>query len=156
METSSKFKVLAVGLALVACACGSSSDTIPCPYGGTAPAISSFRATPSMLSAAGGSITLSWDITGATSIAIDPDVGDVTDIASNSKTIAVTSTRHRSGGRHRRSTIGESVYFAGSGCGGASSPRLSSLAESAYGGGSGGNTVETQREGRSCESILGV
>jgi hypothetical protein len=92
METSSKFKVLAVGLALVACACGSSSDTIPCPYGGTAPAISSFRATPSMLSAAGGSITLSWDITGATSIAIDPDVGDVTDIASNSKTIAVAST----------------------------------------------------------------
>jgi hypothetical protein len=84
-----KFYAVAVGLALVACGCGSSA---PCPYGGTAPVIGSFRASPSMLSAAGGSITLSWNITGATSIAIDPDVGDVTDIAANSKTIVVTST----------------------------------------------------------------
>ena len=56
--------------------------------GATAPSISSFTATPSTVTS-GGSSTLSWSVTGATSISIDQGVGVVT---GSNKIIAPTAT----------------------------------------------------------------
>jgi poly(3-hydroxybutyrate) depolymerase/streptogramin lyase len=61
--------------------------------GGTAPAprpvINSFSATPYALGVGGGSVTLNWNVTGATSLSIDQGVGAVT---GSSTTRTVTST----------------------------------------------------------------
>ena len=55
----------------------------------TKPTINSFTATPSSLSAGGGSVTLSWDVKDATTLSIDGGVGAVT---GTSKDVSVTST----------------------------------------------------------------
>ena len=58
--------------------------------GASAPVISAFSATPSTV-AAGQSSLLSWTVSGATSLAIDQGVGDVTDRGSASVTPAATT-----------------------------------------------------------------
>lgn len=56
-----------------------------------APVIVSFTATPASLPAGGGSTTLAWNVTGASSLSIDDGVGDVTGLTS--KVLNVSSTR---------------------------------------------------------------
>jgi hypothetical protein len=76
--------VLVAGLA----ACG---DLVPGgpqqPGGG--PTIESFIATPSTIQS-GGSSTLSWEVSGATTLSIEPGVGDVT--GSSSVSVSPTTT----------------------------------------------------------------
>lgn len=67
--------VVMLGLA----ACGIIDD--PGNGGGDGPTITSFVATPSSIQS-GGSSTLSWDVSGATSLEIDQGVGDVTGLSS--------------------------------------------------------------------------
>lgn len=74
---------LALVLLLVACTPGGG--------GGTKPTINSFTATPT-LPAVGGTTTLSWNVTGATSLTIDQGVGSVTPVTSGSTTKAITAT----------------------------------------------------------------
>lgn len=71
------------GVALAACSSGG---------GGSGPTITSFTATPSSLPAGGGSVTLAWNVTGATSLSIDQSVGAVTPATSGSKSVQVTSS----------------------------------------------------------------
>lgn len=54
------------------------------------PTINSFTATPPSLPAGGGSVTLSWNVEGATTLEIDGGVGAVT---GTSKTVSVTSNK---------------------------------------------------------------
>jgi poly(3-hydroxybutyrate) depolymerase len=62
--------------------------------GGTAPAprpiINSFSATPYSLGSGGGSVTLSWNVSGATSLSVDQGVGTVTG-SSTSRTVTTTT-----------------------------------------------------------------
>jgi hypothetical protein len=71
-----------LGLALAGC--GSSS--------GSGPTITSFTATPGSLPTAGGSVTLAWTVTGATSLSINQGVGTVTPVTTGSTTAQVTAT----------------------------------------------------------------
>jgi hypothetical protein len=58
----------------------------------SAPTIVSFAASPDTVSS-GGSTTLSWNVSGATSISIDQGIGDVTSIPSKSKQVtSITQT----------------------------------------------------------------
>lgn len=60
-----------------------------------APQIQSFSATPASLPFGGGSTTLAWNFFGsspATSVAISPDVGDVTGLTSKVVNVAATTT----------------------------------------------------------------
>lgn len=68
----------AFSLALVLTAC-------PSP-----PSISSFTATPSSLPAGGGNVTLAWNVSGATLLAIDQGVGVV---GGTSTTVTVTASK---------------------------------------------------------------
>src|SRR5262249_55066966 len=45
------------------------------------------------LPSGGGTVTLSWSVSGASNIAIDQGVGDVTSVSSNSKAVSVTSSK---------------------------------------------------------------
>jgi hypothetical protein len=54
------------------------------------PVISSFTATPSTLPTGGGSVSLAWNVAGATSLSIDQSVGVVTGLTS--KNVSVTSS----------------------------------------------------------------
>jgi hypothetical protein len=72
------------GAALAACSSGGA--------GGSGPTINSFTATPSSLPAGGGSVTLAWNVNGATSLSIDQSVGAVTPATSGSKSVQVTSS----------------------------------------------------------------
>jgi hypothetical protein len=56
------------------------------------PFIGSFTATPATVPFGGGSTTLTWSVTGATSITIDNGVGDVTNIASRSVMVTMNTT----------------------------------------------------------------
>ncbi|ADI15787.1 hypothetical protein [Truepera radiovictrix] len=76
--------VLVAGLA----ACGDLIDPQP-PGPGTGPTIESFIATPSTIQS-GGSATLSWEVSGATTLSIEPGVGDVT--GSSSVSVSPTTT----------------------------------------------------------------
>ena len=58
---------------------------------GGKPVITSFTATPASLPIGGGSTTLAWSVSGATSLSIDGGVGDVT--GQTSKAVSVTATR---------------------------------------------------------------
>ncbi len=85
------FRVCGVAaiLAGVVGACGGDGG------GGTGPAvptITSFTATPASLAFGGGTVTLSWQVTGATSLSISPGVGAVTPATNGSKDVAVTTT----------------------------------------------------------------
>jgi hypothetical protein len=74
---------LFAGAALAACSSGGS---------GSGPTINSFTATPSSLPAGGGSVTLAWNVTGATSLSIDQSVGAVTPATTGSKSVQVTAS----------------------------------------------------------------
>jgi uncharacterized protein YkwD/single-stranded DNA-binding protein len=58
---------------------------------GSAPTISSFTATPSAITA-GQSATLAWAISGASTVSIDNNVGDVSNVTSKSVSPAQTTT----------------------------------------------------------------
>jgi hypothetical protein len=55
------------------------------------PTITSFTATPSSLPVGGGDVTLSWAVTGATTLSIDQSVGTVT---GTSKVVNVTANKN--------------------------------------------------------------
>jgi hypothetical protein len=74
--------VLLTSLALAGCSSSSSS----------APTIASFTATPSSLPAGGGSVTLAWTVSGATSLSINQSVGTVTPVTTGSTSAQVTAT----------------------------------------------------------------
>jgi len=78
---------LLLGIALLAGCAGTMSGT----GGGTssAPSIASFTATPASLPAGGGSVTLSWQVSGADSVSIDRGIGSVT---GQSVGVSVTAT----------------------------------------------------------------
>src|SRR5262249_8214084 len=81
------FGVLSVAV-LAACGGGShDSNNL------AAPVIQSFSASPASLPSGGGTVTLSWSVSGASNIAIDQGVGDVTSVSSNSKAVSVTSSK---------------------------------------------------------------
>ena len=67
-----------------------STVTIAVAAAANAPVIASFTATPSSLPAGGGSVTLAWTTSGATSLAIDNNVGTVTGLTS--KVVSVTAS----------------------------------------------------------------
>ncbi len=75
--------------AVVAAACGGSSTT-PTPDPGTAPVVSSFGANPTSITS-GSASTLSWVVTGATSLAIDQGVGVVTGTSVSVRPTATTT-----------------------------------------------------------------
>jgi hypothetical protein len=54
--------------------------------------IGNFIANPSTLPKGGGSTTLSWSVTGATTVSIDSGIGDVTKTSSTSVSPSVTTT----------------------------------------------------------------
>ena len=84
---------LAAGFATTAlAACGGLDENAvqqPAPAPQAAPTISSLSATPAALPAAGGTVTLAWVTSGATTLAIDNGVGDVS--GSTSKTVNVSA-----------------------------------------------------------------
>ena len=59
--------------------------------GGTRPTITAFTATPN-LPVGGGTTTLNWTVSGATSLSIDQGVGAVTPVTTGSTTKAITAT----------------------------------------------------------------
>ena len=84
---------LAAGFATTAlAACGGLDENAvqqPAPAPQAAPTISSLSATPAALPAGGGTVTLAWVTSGATTLAIDNGVGDVS--GSTSKTVNVSA-----------------------------------------------------------------
>ena len=82
---------LAAGCATtVLAACGGlDENAVQQPAPQAAPTISSLSATPAALPAAGGTVTLAWVTSGATTLAIDNGVGDVS--GSTSKTVNVSA-----------------------------------------------------------------
>ena len=82
---------LAAGCATtVLAACGGlDENAVQQPAPQAAPTISSLSATPAALPAAGGTVTLAWVTSGATTLAIDNGVGDVS--GSTSKTVSVSA-----------------------------------------------------------------
>jgi hypothetical protein len=78
------FLALLAGAGLAACSSSS---------GGSGPTITSFTATPSSLPAGGGSVTLAWNVTGATSLSIDQGVGAVSPATTGSTTAQVTASK---------------------------------------------------------------
>ena len=63
-----------------------------CNCGSSAPIITGFSATPAALAEDGGTVTLAWAVTGATSLSIDHGVGNVTPVTSGSTTTTVTTS----------------------------------------------------------------
>ncbi len=72
--------------AALAAACGSPSGV---PSQGASPVIRAFSATPAELPVDGGTVTLSWDVTGATRLTVAPGVGAVTPVTTGSLQISV-------------------------------------------------------------------
>ncbi len=64
---------------------------VACPQPVPAPVIDSFSATPTLLPAGGGTVTLAWSQTSATSLSIDQGVGTVTG-ASKDVTVTTSTT----------------------------------------------------------------
>jgi hypothetical protein len=87
---SSKLFLVGVLSVVVLAACGGGSHD---PNNLAAPVIQSFSASPANLPSGGGTVTLSWSVSGASNISIDQGVGDVTSVSSNSKAISVTSSK---------------------------------------------------------------
>jgi hypothetical protein len=54
--------------------------------------VTSFTASPSSVPVAGGSVTLAWNVTGATALSIDNGVGSVTPVTTGSVTVNVAAT----------------------------------------------------------------
>ncbi|MDX2004473.1 MAG: Ig-like domain-containing protein [Meiothermus sp.] len=61
-----------------------------CGGGSGIPSIESFSATPSQLPAGGGTVTLAWRVSGASSLSIEPNIGTV---SGSSLVVAVNSSR---------------------------------------------------------------
>lgn len=57
-----------------------------------APVITSFSADPANLPAGGGSVTLAWEVTGATTLSIDQGVGDVTGLTQKPVEVTASTT----------------------------------------------------------------
>ena len=74
--------MLIAGLSLCGCSSGG---------GGTEPQITSFTATPASLPMGGGTVTLAWNVTGATSLSINQGVGAVSPATTGSTTASVTA-----------------------------------------------------------------
>ncbi|HET6148169.1 MAG TPA: right-handed parallel beta-helix repeat-containing protein, partial [Polyangia bacterium] len=76
---------------------------------GARPVIASFGAAPATLADSGGSVTLSWSVTGATQLSIDAGVGVVTGTTSKQVTVTATTiftlTASNSAGAATRSTV---------------------------------------------------
>ncbi|HXC16746.1 MAG TPA: glycoside hydrolase family 44 protein [Holophagaceae bacterium] len=70
-------RLLGTACLLMLAACGGGGSSASGSGGGAAPAISSFAATPPSI-APGASTTLTWSVSGATSLSIDQGVGAVT------------------------------------------------------------------------------
>lgn len=81
-----RFSILGILLSIFFFTACSTSST----PSGSKPTINSFTASPPNLPAGGGSVTLSWDVKDAKSLAIDNGVGAVT---GTSKTVSVTSNK---------------------------------------------------------------
>jgi hypothetical protein len=86
--TRASRRVLALFAVAAFAACSSSSGS----DAGSGPTITSFTATPNSLPTAGGSVTLAWNVTGATSLSIDHAVGAVTPLTTGSMSVQVTTT----------------------------------------------------------------
>jgi polyhydroxybutyrate depolymerase len=81
---------IALGLLLVLCGCGGGGESAAPPP--SAPAvITAFGASPASVTA-GQSATLSWSVTGASSLSISGGVGSVTGLSSRSVTPTATTT----------------------------------------------------------------
>lgn len=82
-------------LALALAACGTGSIVVSGGDAGTnpggKPTIDSFAATPDTLPAGGGQVTLTWSVTGADRIVIDPGVGPVTGTSVRTNVTATTA-----------------------------------------------------------------
>jgi hypothetical protein len=99
-----KYIFIALSLALITLflsACGSSTPTPELPV------IKSFNATPDTLGMSGGEVTLRWEVTGATSLDIDQEIGSVTETSikvslTESKTFTLTA--HNAAGSATKST----------------------------------------------------
>jgi hypothetical protein len=82
--------MLGAALAVMLAGCGGVVGGGPSGGGDTLrPVISSFAATPSTLPARGGTTSLSWSVTGATSLAVDQGIGAVT---GSSRSVDLTAT----------------------------------------------------------------
>src|SRR6266545_4651841 len=95
---------LAIGL-MVLVSCRGSEGTLGTPDGSSRdsgadssararPVIVAFSATPAMLPAGGGKVTLAWTITGATTVVIDQGVGTVVGSSVNVMVGATTIFTH--------------------------------------------------------------
>jgi hypothetical protein len=74
---------------------GTSTATANVTVGGaptTSPTITTFTASPTTLSSGGGSVTLAWNVTGASTLSIDNGVGAVSPATVGSTSVAVTDT----------------------------------------------------------------
>src|SRR6266550_2261762 len=80
-----------VFLLAVCLGCGG-GDGGPGPNPTPPPTITSFTAAPTTLPTGGGSVTLTWQATGATSASISPGVGAVTPPECGSKTTSISGT----------------------------------------------------------------
>ena len=78
-----------MSLVAVLLACGGDTQKVAHPK--AKPTVSGFTATPATLPYGGGSVTLSWIATEAASLAISPDVGDVT--GKTSAVVNVTASK---------------------------------------------------------------
>jgi|GEM_PF-1343304 len=79
-----------VCLAVFAVGCGSSGG--PASSGTPAPTIHQFTASPATLPGDGGSVTLSWNVSDATGVSVDPGVGAVNPATVGTRTVQVTGT----------------------------------------------------------------
>ena len=77
-------------LAVLAVGCGSSGG--PASSGTPAPTIRQFTATPASLPADGGMVLLSWAVSDATGLSVDPGVGAVTPVTTGTTSTKVTGT----------------------------------------------------------------
>jgi hypothetical protein len=85
VSASATFTLTATGL--------NGTTTATCPVTVTQqPVINSFTAMPDSFSAGGGYSTLSWNVTGATTLSIDQGVGTVSPVTIGSKPVSVITT----------------------------------------------------------------
>jgi hypothetical protein len=105
------WSLLAISLVM---ACTSSSGT---SAGDGRPTIDSFTASPSFLSAGGGGSTLSWSVTGATSLSVDRGVGTVTGSSASVSVTASTLFTLTATNASGSSTSSTQVHVASSGTG---------------------------------------
>jgi hypothetical protein len=92
-----------------------STVTVTVGPSGNAPTIVAFAATPVTLPAGGGSVTLSWQVSGADTVTIDHGVGTVTGPSVNVPVTATTTFTLTATGSGGSSTATATVTVAGSG-----------------------------------------